>query len=609
MADHSDADLARLLTLARRVCATAKIASGVGETLRLAVEDLDAHLRGRWPEPPVPETPVTIDELVRVFAAQKPNLDWVQAVGQIVSVLDRKQMTALLAVLPRADRRTRVELVRVLAPHLDRAQVAEVVAVVAKTKGAGARLAALGHLVDRLPDAQRDDVVAAAVRRAVKVPAEAHDLIAWAAPYLPPDRLVATLRTVAAQQEPRAHYQVLRVAAASLPPAGLDEILSFLPRIPEEAVRAFALAELAPLLPPDRRGTALALAGDIRTGIYRARALAGLAPHLPPPERAAAARDALRECLRDREPSLRALVVGTLAPLLDRQQHDMVLDLVSGGDTREFGLLRHCAPHLDAAQLERALDLLRDRRFDHIGGGEGLLAVQPYLSPAQRRRAAADLLARLVRTRGWLDHPSALTLAALAGDLTVAQVDTVVETAALPHESWHRAWLIAAVLPRLTAAQATRALEHALGIPDPAWRAPVLGDLFPGLDGDGRRRVVADTATIEDPAQRVAAIAEYVVHLPPAAQDPHRAAALAVADAIVEPYERAIALAHLAAAMPAPARIRPLRLALATARQVADRDCRIRALAAVAATCAGIATSRPAIRPANPIRASTSDTG
>ncbi|GAA1512110.1 hypothetical protein GCM10009827_027970 [Dactylosporangium maewongense] len=103
---------------------------------------------------------MTVDEFIRVFAAQRPNLDWVQAVQQLLPALDREQVTALLAALPRAGRRTHVELVRLLAPHLDRAQVAEVATIIATTKGAGSRLAALGCVADRLPDAQRDDAVA-----------------------------------------------------------------------------------------------------------------------------------------------------------------------------------------------------------------------------------------------------------------------------------------------------------------------------------------------------------------------------------------------------------------------------------------------------------------
>ncbi|BFU44416.1 hypothetical protein [Krasilnikovia sp. MM14-A1004] len=609
MADHTEAAVARLLTLARQVCAAGKVDPGAGRTLRRAVEDLDAHLRGRWPAPPTPATPVTVDEFLRVFAAQRPDADWVRAVGRFLAALDRQQVTGLLAALPRADRRTRVELVRILAPHLDREQTAEAAAIVARTDGAGARLVALGCLIDRLPEAQRRDAVAAAVRRAVKVPAEAHDLIALAAPYLSSAQLVTTLRAVAANQVPGAHYQTLRAAAAHLSPDGLDQALAFLPTIPEEAVRAFALAELAPLLPADRLGTASTLARDIRSGIHRARALAGLAPHLPPAERAAAVRDALHECMRAREPSLREIVVGMLAPLLDRRQHDTVLDRVAGGDTREIPLLRHCGPHLDAAHLDRALDLVRDRRFDYLGGGEGLLAVEPYLSPAQRYRAAADLLDRMVRTRGGLDHASAVALAALAGDLTADQIDTVVEAASLPSESHHRAWLIAAVLPCLTPAQAGRAAQQALGIADPAWRTPVLADLFPRLDADGRARVVASTATIDDPATRVAAIAGYLCHLPLAAQGTHLAEALDVAEAIEEPHERAIALAQLAASVPPPVREKPLRLAFTAALESAGRSRRIRALAAVGATLTGTRPDLPALRPAIPIGTSTFTTG
>ncbi|MEV4642017.1 hypothetical protein AB0J80_32185 [Actinoplanes sp. NPDC049548] len=544
------------------------------------------------------ETPLTVDEFMRVFAAQRPDRDWVEAVGRFLPMLDPEQVTGLLTALSRADRRTRVDLARVLAPHLDRGQAAEAAAVVATTKGAAARLAALGCLVDRLPDAERDNAVAAALQRAVKVPAEAHDLIAWAAPYLPAHQLVATLRALATKQVPRMHYQTLRAAVAHLAPDDLDEVLAFLPTIPEEAVRAFALAELAPLLPADRVGTALALARDIGAGIYRARALGGLAPHLQADECAAVVRDALHESLRESE--LREVVVEVLAPLLDRDQHDTVLTLVAGGDTRTAGLLRCCAPYLDSAQLDRALDLLSDRRFDYLGG-EGLPALEPWLSPAQRCRAAADLLARVVRTRGVLDHPSALVLAALAEDLTAAQVDAVVDAASLPYESHHRAWLIAAVLPRLSTAQAVRALEHALGIPDALWRTPVLGDLFPRLDADGRSRVVAFTATIDDPATRVAAVAAFLVHLPLRARDPHLGGALDVAEAIAEPHERAIALARLAAALPAPARDRPLRLAFCAAQGVADRSRRIRALAAVGATLTGTRTELPALRPAIPI--------
>ncbi|OJF13481.1 hypothetical protein [Couchioplanes caeruleus] len=108
-----------------------------------------------------------------------------------------------------------IGLVRTTRVRHDRGQTAEAASVVATAKGAGARLAALGCLVDRLPDPQRADAVAAVVRRAVKVPAEAPDLIAWAAPYLPPDHLVATLRTLALHQVPRAHYQSLRSTGPS----------------------------------------------------------------------------------------------------------------------------------------------------------------------------------------------------------------------------------------------------------------------------------------------------------------------------------------------------------------------------------------------------------
>ncbi|MGI5185224.1 hypothetical protein ACQEVZ_54125 [Dactylosporangium sp. CA-152071] len=162
---------------------------------------------------------MTVDEFIRVFAAQRPNLDWVQAVQRLLPALHWEQVTALLAAIPRAGRRTHVELVRLLAPHLDRAQVAEVATIIATTKGAGSRLAALGCVADRLPDAQRDDAVAAAVRRAVKVPTEADDLLAWAAPFLPPGRLVATLRTLRARQDPGRHYQTLRRVVTRLPPS------------------------------------------------------------------------------------------------------------------------------------------------------------------------------------------------------------------------------------------------------------------------------------------------------------------------------------------------------------------------------------------------------
>ncbi|MEV4135773.1 hypothetical protein AB0J72_26860 [Dactylosporangium sp. NPDC049742] len=394
---------------------------------------------------------MTVDELIRVFAAQRPDLDWVRAVQPFLPALRREHMTALLAALPRADRRTRVELVRVVAPHLDRAQVAEVAEVVATTKGAEARLAALGLLADRLPGEQRDDAVSAAVRRAVKVPAEADDLVAR-------------------------------------------------------------------------------------------------------------------------------------------------------GGSPDAGLLCCCAPHLGTAQLDRALDLVSDPRFDFIAGGEELLALRPHLSPAQRSRAARDLVARTVRTRGALDHRSVAALAALAGDLTDAQVDTVVGTAPLPYESHHRAWLTTAVLPRLTAAQAARALEHALAIPDPDWRTPLLGDLFPRLDADGRDRVIASTHTIVGPAERVAAVASYIGHLPTAAQDAHLAAALTFAGAVAEPYRRAIALAHLAAAVPAPARDHPLRLAFTTALSVDRRDRRLRALTAVGAAITGIDPEALVVRPPDPDR-------
>ncbi len=340
----------------------------------------------------------------------------------------------------------------------------------------------------------------------------------------------------------------------------------------------------------------------VGAGIDRARALAGLAPYLGASERAAAVEDALQECVRTRDPFQRRIVVGGLAPWLDRRQHDTVLDVVAGGNPHDVRLLCCCGPHLDATQLDRALDLLGDRRLDHIAGGEELLALRAYLSPAQRARAARDLVARTVRTRGGLDHPSAVALAALADDLTDAQVDAVVETAALPYESHHRAWLIAAVLPRLSVARAARALEHALGIPDPAWRIPVLGGLFPRLDDGGRSRVVAAASAVDEPALRVAAIAAYAVHLPPSAQEPHVAAALDVAEAIAEPSHRAIVLTGLAAAVASDG---PLRLAFAAAQVVDDRSRRIRALAAVGGVITGTRPDPPAIPPVFPAGTST----
>ncbi|MFF5229611.1 hypothetical protein [Dactylosporangium sp. NPDC000521] len=342
--------------------------------------------------------------------------------------------------------------------------------------------------------------------------------------------------------------------------------------------RGAAIADLAPFLDPDQASAALdALATVEHPGFYEVMAWAALVPLLPPDRRATAV--------------TRALAVATA--------------IVTPRDRGEA--LAAVAPHLDAAQLQRAVEAAA--AYDWLYQADALTPLVPHL-PAEH---LAGVLAFAVGHP--FETPRAALLAALAPRLPDRLLPHALAAAKAMTHPGPRAEALTALVPHLPVKPRAAAARHALdaAAASPEWqRAPALTGLAAHLPDRLTDRALDMAAAIADEQKRAAALAGLAPHLP----DRHVDAALAAATAIHDEEHRAEALEALAAHLPAdrafqglatvptlhqpglrarvwtalaprlPAGVREviLRRAAAAATAVGDDDWRARALTALAPT-------------------------
>ncbi|MEV0564155.1 hypothetical protein [Dactylosporangium sp. NPDC050588] len=380
----------------------------------------------------------------------------------------------------------------------------------------------------------------------------------------------------------------------------LEYTLAFRPPVPDPDPladdgnhwRSTAIDYLAPHLDPGQASAALnALATIENPGLHEVFAWSALVPVLPPDRRAEAIARALSAAATIFNAGYRGLALATIAP------------------------------HLDAAQLQRAVEAAAD--FDWLHQPDALTPLVPHL-PAEH---LAGVLAFALGHP--FEAPRAALLAALAPRLPDRLLPHALAAAKAMTDPGLRAKALTALVPHLPDTVRAAAVRHALDAaatgPGSA-RTPTLTGLAAHLPDRLTDRALDIATAIADEQERAAAFAGLAPHLPTR----HIDAALAAATAIHDEVHRAHALEALVAHLPAdradqglatvptlhsptlrarvwtalaphlPAGVRAeiLRRAVAAVTAVGDHDWRARAQAALAPTALNRTTGAPDRDPA-----------
>ncbi|MGI5183986.1 hypothetical protein ACQEVZ_47790 [Dactylosporangium sp. CA-152071] len=352
---------------------------------------------------------------------------------------------------------------------------------------------------------------------------------------------------------------------------------------------------------------------------WRGAAIADLAPHLGPGQ-ASAALNALATV--ENPYFYEALAWAALVPVLPPDRRDEVIaralsvaaTIFSAGHRGEA--LAAVAPHLDAAQLRRAVEAAAD--FDWLYQADALTPLVPHL-PAEH---LAGVLAFAVGHP--FETPRAALLAALAPRLpdrllphafAAAKALTYPEpraealTALVPHlpetvraaavrraldaaatsPGWQRVRTLAGLAAHLPDRLTDRALDIAAAIADEQERAAALAGLAPHLPARHVDAALAAATAIHDEVHRAHGLEALVAHLPA----DRAAQGLATVPTLHSPALRARVWTALAPRLPAGMRAVILRRAVAAATAVGDHDWRARALTALAPTALRRATGAP----------------
>ena len=457
----------------------------------------------------------------------------------------------------------RVDVLLSLAPHLEAADAAGIVAMqerllagVQAVSDPASRVRALGALIPHLVPSLQSQAVVAAIETAVQgIPgasaqAEALGELPAHLPVEFHERLLSIAEGLDAPEARAALLgRMIPHLSSALQAQALQSALDAVAAVGGQDARTRALIALAPQLGavgllnryPETLQRALELTFSITFTDDRARAFAALAPHLSP--------ELLREALH------------------------VVRDIVD--DTDRAHTLARLAPHLPPDLLVAAFNLAQELRPPQARAA-ALVALVPYLAPAARQQALEDALAAALAIERRYERVTALV--DLAPHLSEplrqrALHEALTATRSIPEES-ERAQALVFLAPHLLAEQLPDALADAYTILDPLERTPVLSALMPRLPEEPRFRVgqdVLETARELRPPHHKAGV---LATMAPVLPDELVAEAVRVADHVTTPYDR---LHVLTALLPrAPERL--LDAALAAARAVPNRLQRVNAL-------------------------------
>lgn len=393
--------------------------------------------------------------------------------------------------------------------------------------------------------------------------------------------------------------ELLVALAPGLDNAQLDRALAIANSIRDEWFRARVIESLAGYLEAAQLGRALDAAITITDEQARARALARLAPHLGQAGQASALDQAL-DAAAGRKDGLGADILAVVAAHLDAAQLDRALELSAcvGDERSTMQMLAQLAQYLNPCRRLRALELAAAIEDADLRTS-ALVAVAAYMDSAAKGRGfdmALDAFAEC--KEGEL---GARTLEDMAGHLDVAQLDRALEISASIPKDWHLEKTLIALAPSLGPGQLVRAVDIANSATWQWTRTSALVALVARMDGPAKTRTldhVLDTiaATEHGCSEAITALCPHLT-----AAQLGRALEIAVNIPIQHGnwWDRSTALASIATHMNGPSGERALDQALDAAEATTRDDLMVAVLTEVAphlnarqlARAVGIATA------------------
>ncbi|MGI5176582.1 hypothetical protein ACQEVZ_09665 [Dactylosporangium sp. CA-152071] len=297
--------------------------------------------------------------------------------------------------------------------------------------------------------------------------------------------------------------------------------------------RVYGWVALLPHLVPGDRAAAVAAALDTVLAMdeigFR-NVLPDLAPHL--------STDQVRHVLEvaaDHHEGIWCKLVAVLAPMLSQEQLRQAMAVAAGIGVPAWqaGILTAFLPHLPAelraGVVAEALDAAV--ACPDVDREEALAGVAAYLSTRQLERAA------VAAADSPYPYHRARMLALLVPHAPDRWLPQLLATALASNHKPARAHLLAALAPRLPAGPRRGVLAAADALADPSARAAVLTALLPHApDGAGTTvidRAVAAATAVNGRHQRTAALLALVPHLPP--DRLHRCLDAVLADLAADP--------------------------------------------------------------------------
>jgi hypothetical protein len=470
-----------------------------------------------------------------------------------------------------------------LAPHLDEAQLRELLLACEEIPGQALRETATAVLLPRLGELGFPVEAVARARSLTKSPARESALASIARSAAEPIRtdVVREVLALLPEIDDEAWAERLAGEVPELPPAARS-LLKF--SISLESSLAEILASLPRDLAPELRRKALEVIDAREDPLEVARAVAALAPRLGDEEREVTVRRVAERARAELEPGSRAPALAVLVEAYPTQQRAAVarevLDISDGQFVLDMeDVLRKVGPYLNEADQSRALTSIAREQAE--SRQSRLAALTPFLSPALLPRAIA--IARTIDD----DDAALLVGAALAAQLDAEDLRALMDWMPRVANDYVRARAVAAVLPHLTEAAlpaAQTVIEGTTRGGALAVALPALATRLTGSEKDATlRNAAVVAAAMDDPYQLVWAFQEFVQQL----SDRQRREVVKILDAsLVHQREYPECRVQLLAAAAARAgrKLRPSLVARAFAlmKQLTDDERRSRALCALA---------------------------